>query len=39
VGNTLRSFRPAVFCLGKTKSGAPKHPLYLKSGTQLEVYR
>ena len=25
-------------CLGKTKSGAPKHPLYLKSDTPLEAF-
>jgi hypothetical protein len=37
VSNTLRSYRPAIFCLGKTKSGAPKHPLYIKSGTPLEI--
>ena len=30
--------RPAAYCFGKTKSGAPKHPLYIKSGTPLEVY-
>lgn len=35
----LRSYKPAVYCLGKTKSGAPKHPLYIKSGTPLEVFR
>ena len=29
--------RPAAFCLGKTKSGAPKHPLYIKTGTMPEV--
>lgn len=34
----LRQHRPAVFCLGKTKSGAPKHPLYVKTGTPLETY-
>lgn len=34
----LRSRRPAVFCLGATKSGAPKHPLYIKSGTPLQTY-
>jgi hypothetical protein len=28
-----------AWCLGKTKDGAPKHPLYIKSGTALEVYR
>lgn len=35
----IRSHRPAVYCLGKTKSGAPKHPLYIKTGTPFEVYR
>jgi hypothetical protein len=30
--------KPAVYCFGKTKAGAPKHPLYIKSGTPLEVY-
>jgi hypothetical protein len=34
----LRGHRPAIFCLGKTKSGAPKHPLYIKSGTPLETF-
>ena len=38
VKNMLRSRRPAIFCLGKTKAGFPKHPLYIKSGTPLEVY-
>lgn len=36
--NTVRSRRPAVYCFGKTKHGAPKHPLYIKSGTPLEVF-
>ena len=27
--------RPAIFCLGTTKSGAPKHPLYIATGTPL----
>ena len=30
--------RPAVFCFGLTKESAPKHPLYIKSGTPLVVY-
>lgn len=38
VKSLLRSRRPAVFCLGTTKAGAPKHPLYIKSGTPLQVY-
>lgn len=39
VQNILRSRRPALYCFGKAKHGAPKHPLYIKSGTQLEVFR
>jgi hypothetical protein len=35
----ISASRPAAFCLGKTKAGEPKHPLYIKSGTPLEVYR
>ena len=35
----IRARKPAVYCLGKTKHGHPKHPLYIKTGTQLEVYR
>ena len=30
--------RPVAFCLGKTKAGAPKHPLYIKTGTPLVAY-
>jgi hypothetical protein len=30
--------RPAAYCFGKTKDGAPKHPLYIKSGTPLETF-
>jgi hypothetical protein len=36
--STARASRPAVYCFGKTKTGAPKHPLYIKSGTPLEPY-
>lgn len=36
--STLRAMKPAVYCLGKTKAGYPKHPLYIKSGTPLEVF-
>lgn len=28
-----------AYCFGITKSGAPKHPLYIKSGTPLQVYQ
>lgn len=27
-----------IYCLGKTKFGYPKHPLYLKLDTELEVF-
>ncbi len=39
IRNAIRSRRLAMYCFGRTKSGAPKHPLYLKTGTVLEVYR
>jgi hypothetical protein len=35
----IRLNRPAAYCFGKTKAGAPKHPLYIKSGTPLSVYQ
>jgi hypothetical protein len=35
----VSSYRPAVYCFGKTKGGMPKHPLYIKSGTPLEAFR
>lgn len=38
VRSLLRSRRPAVFCLGKTQAGAPKHPLYIKTGTPLMTF-
>ena len=34
----IQIYRPAAFCLGTTKSGAPKHPLYIKTGTALESW-
>lgn len=38
VRSILRSYRPAVFSLGTTKAGHPKHPLYIKTGTKLQVF-
>lgn len=29
---------PGALCLGKTKEGAPRHPLYLSQTTKLEKY-
>lgn len=37
--NLIREQRPTAYCVGTTKSGAPKHPLYIKSGTALSVFR
>jgi hypothetical protein len=34
----VKGWKPAAYCFGITKNGAPKHPLYVKSGTQLQVY-
>ncbi|HKS16366.1 MAG TPA: DUF1643 domain-containing protein [Planctomycetota bacterium] len=36
----MREFRPRleVFCLGLTKNGFPRHPLYVHSKTELERY-
>jgi hypothetical protein len=38
IGGLIRSYRPAAYCFGVTKAGAPKHPLYIKSGTPLQTY-
>lgn len=34
----IRMF-PNAMCLGRTASGAPKHPLYLKASTPMEPFR
>lgn len=34
----VKGWKPAAYCLGTTKSGAPKHPLYIKSGTPLQTF-
>ncbi len=35
----VRGWKPAAYCVGTTKHGAPKHPLYIKTGTLLESFR
>jgi hypothetical protein len=35
----IQSVKPGIYCFGTTKSGAPKHPLYVKSGTPLVTFR
>lgn len=37
IRNAIRAARPAMYCFGKTKDGSPRHPLYIKSGTELQV--
>ena len=37
--STIRGFKPMAYCLGTTKGGAPKHPLYIKTGTFPQEYR
>lgn len=34
----IRSEKQFAHCLGKTKAGSPKHPLYIKTGTMPELY-
>lgn len=34
----LMAWKIKVWCFGKTKSGAPKHPLYLSNDTKLERF-
>lgn len=36
---TLEAIGSIVMCLGTTKSGQPRHPLYLSKKTKLEVYQ
>ena len=35
MADLIRRQRPMVYCVGTTKAGAPKHPLYIKTGTPL----
>lgn len=37
--STIRGLKPMAYCLGTTKSGAPKHPLYIKTGTMPQVFQ
>lgn len=39
VWECVETQRPAMFCLGQNKDKSPKHPLYIKTGTPLQVYR
>jgi hypothetical protein len=34
----VRRIAPEHYCLGKTKMGEPRHPLYLARNTPLETY-
>ena len=35
--DTLKKLSP-IYCLGKTKGGAPRHPLYVRADQPLEVF-
>lgn len=35
----VRLFRSELWCLGTTKAGHPRHPLYVRGDTQLERWR
>jgi hypothetical protein len=39
VRTLLRSAGVPLYCLGRTKSGSPRHPLYLKADAPLSVYQ
>lgn len=34
----LEDAKVPLFCFGKTKTGQPKHPLYLKANTKIRIY-
>lgn len=38
-GSAVATLFPLMKCLGITKRGQPKHPLYVASGTSLVVYK
>lgn len=35
----IQQHRPLAYCLGLTKDGHPKHPLYIKTGTPLVAFQ
>jgi hypothetical protein len=37
-GDAVAALLPAIHCLGVTKHGHPRHPLYLRKGTPLAAY-
>ena len=38
VDRVLSALDIPIFCLGRNKSGAPKHPLYLRKDSELQLY-
>ena len=38
MADLIRRHRPLAYAVGVTKAGAPKHPLYIKSGTPLQAW-
>jgi Uncharacterized protein conserved in bacteria len=39
VWEIVTAVRQSAFCFGVTKSGSPKHPLYIKTGTPLQSFQ
>lgn len=39
VRRMITNRKPEAYCLGTTKAGHPRHPLYIKTGTPLTAYR
>lgn len=39
VRRDARAAGQTLWCLGRTKAGEPRHPLYLKSDTPMEVWK
>jgi len=35
----IKKVKDKAYCLGYTKEGFPKHPLYVKAGTALKRYQ
>jgi len=36
---SLRLAKPSIYCLGRSKSGQPRHPLMMPAGAPLSIYR
>ena len=39
IAKVITEVAQLVWCLGRTKDGSPRHPLYLKSGSKWEIFQ